>query len=201
MISKLLLWLQRCIQHWTKPATPMLISGFLSDLPRSRTDLIVENALLRQQLIVLNRQVQRPQLTNPDRFRLVLFSHFTRFWKQSLYIAQPRTLLRRHRELFRFYWKRKSQGKPKISPETIALIRRMAVENYLWGAERIRGELMKLGMEVSKGTNQKYMPKERGSRSSTQTWATFLKNQAGDIWACDFTVVYDWCSGNGISLW
>jgi len=100
--------------------------------------------------------------------------------------------LRWHRELFRFYWKRKSQGKPKISPETIALIRRMAVENYLWGAERIRGELMKLGIEVSKRTIQKYMPKDRKSHVSSRIWATFLKNQAGAMWACDFTVMHDW---------
>jgi putative transposase len=94
--------------------------------------------------------------------------------------------------LFCNYWRRKSQGKPKISPETVALIEKLAGENQLWGAERIRGELLKLGIEVSKRTIQKYMPKERGSRASSQTWATFLKNQAGDIWACDLTVVYDW---------
>ena len=62
----------------------------------------------------------------------------------------------------------------------------------MWGTERIRGELLKLGIEVSKRNIQKYRPKERRSRASGQTWATFLKNQAGDIWACDFTVVYDW---------
>jgi len=94
--------------------------------------------------------------------------------------------------LFRNSWRRKSQGKPKICPETVALIEKMAGENQLWGAERIRGELLKLGVEVSKRTIQKYMPKERGLRSSSQTWATFLNNQTGDIWACDFTVVYDW---------
>src|SRR5258706_9501056 len=174
MMRKFLFWLQERIHHWTKPATPMLISSFLSDLPGSRTELLVENALLRQQLIVLNRQVKRPQLTNPDRFWLVLLSHFTRFWKPSLHIIQPDTLLRWHREMFHFYWKRKSQGKPKISAETIGLIRKMAAENYLWGAERIRGELLKLGIEVSKRTIQKYMPKERKARSSSPTWATFL---------------------------
>jgi transposase InsO family protein len=191
-MRKFLAWLQKRIKHWIKPAHPGLISGLLSDLTRSRTDLVVENALLRQQLIVLKQQVKRPRLTDSDRFRLVLLSHFTRFWKQSLHIAQPETLLRWHRELFRNYWRRKSQGKPKISPETVALIEKMAGENQLGGAERIRGELLKPGIEVSKRTIQKYMPKERGSRSSSQTWATFLKNQAGDIWACDFTVVYDW---------
>jgi len=191
-MSNFLPWLQEHIQHWTKPITPMLLSGLLSDIPRSRSDLIAENALLRQQLIVLNRQVKRPPLTNPDRFWLVLLSHFTRFWKPSLHIIQPDTLLRWHRELFRFYWKRKSQGKPKISAETIDLIRKMAIENYLWGAERIRGELLKLGIEVSKRTIQKYVPKDRLSHAASQTWATFLKNQANDTWACDFTVMYDW---------
>ena len=191
-MRKFLAWLQKRIKHWIEPAHPGLISGLLSDLTRNRTDLVVENALLRQQLIVLKRQVKRPRLTDPDRFSLVLLSHFTRFWKQSLHIAQPETLLRWHRELFRNYWRRKLQGKPKIAPETVVLIEKMAGENHLWGAERIRGELLKLGIEVSKRTIQKYMPKERGSHSSSQTWATFLKNQAGDIWACDFTVVYDW---------
>jgi hypothetical protein len=192
MIGKFLLWLQELIKHWIKPATPVLVSGVLSDLSRSRIDLVVENALLRQQLIVLKRRVKRPALINSDRFRLVFLSHFTKFWKQSLHIVQPETLLRWHRELFRIYWRQKSQGKPKVSPETISLIQKIAKENHLWGAERIRGELLKLGIEVSKRTIQKYMPKERESRSSSQTWATFLKNQAGDIWACDFTVVYDW---------
>ena len=107
-MSKFLLWLQERLKHGTKP---VLVSGYLSDLTRSRTDLVVENALLRQQLIVLNRQVKRPQLTNPDRFHLVLLAHFTKFWKQSLHIVQPETLLRWHRELFRIYWLRKSQGK------------------------------------------------------------------------------------------
>ena len=123
-MGKFLSWLQEHTKHWTKPATSTLISGILSDLTRSCTDLVVENALLRQQLIVLKRQIKRPQLTDPDRFRLVFLSHFTKFWKQSLHIVQPETLLRWHRELFRIYWRQKSQGKPKVSPETISLIKR-----------------------------------------------------------------------------
>ena len=98
-MGKILLWLQERIKHWTKPATSVLIIGALLDLARSHTDLVVENALLRQQLIVLNRQVKPPQLTNLDRFRLVFLSHFTKFWKQALHIVQPDTLLRWHREL------------------------------------------------------------------------------------------------------
>jgi len=70
---------QQHIKHWAKPATLSLISGVLSDLTRSRSDLIVANALLRQQLIVLNRQVKRPLLTQSDRFLLVLLARFSRF--------------------------------------------------------------------------------------------------------------------------
>lgn len=154
-MGKIIHWLQERIKHWTKPVTPVLIIGILSDLTRNRADLIAENAMLRQQLIVLNRQIKRPQLTNPERFRLVFLSHFTKFWKQALHIVQPDTLLRWNRELFRKYWRRKSKGKPKISSDTISLIEKIAKENRLWGAERIRGELLKLGIEVSKRTIQR----------------------------------------------
>jgi hypothetical protein len=131
MIGNFLLWLEQLIKYWIKPSTPVLVSGVLSDLSRSRIDLVVENALLRQQLIVLKRQVKRSQLTDRDRFRLIFLSHFTKFWKQSLHIVQPETLLRWHRELFRIYWRQKSQGKPKISPETISLIQKIAGESLM----------------------------------------------------------------------
>ena len=114
--------------------------------------------LLRQQLIILKRQIKRPQLSNPDRIRLVLLSHFTKFWKQTLHIIQPDTLLSWHRNLFRNYWRRKSQGRPRVESETMTLIRKMVKENKLWGAERIRGELLKLGIALSKRTIQKSLP-------------------------------------------
>ncbi len=178
--------------HYPKPVTTGLVTGILSDTTRSRVDLIAENALLRQQLIVLRRQVKRPQLNPGDRTRLVLLARFTRFWQQALHIVQPDTLLRWHRDLFRLYWRHKSRKKTRksrIAPETIALIKKMANENHLWGAEHIRGELLKLNIKVSKRTIQKYMPKVR--RQSGQTWTTFLKNHIADIWACDFTVVHN----------
>ena len=109
MIYHIFIWkyflfqFQLKIKHWAKPASLSLISDVISDLTRSRSDLIVENALLRQQLIVLHRQVTRPFLTHHDRFRLVLLVRFTRFWKQTLHIVQPDTLLRWHRDLFCFY--------------------------------------------------------------------------------------------------
>ncbi|MCJ7735957.1 MAG: integrase core domain-containing protein [Anaerolineae bacterium] len=180
------------IKQWTKPVTTGLVAGILSDATGSRLDLIAENALLRQQLIVLRRQVKRPQLTPGDRVRLVLLARCTQFWQQALHIVQPDTLLRWHRDLFRRYWRRRSREKKRksrIPLETIELIRQMAKDNLLWGAERIRGELLKLIIKVSKRTIQKYMPKVR--RPSGQTWATFLKNHASDVWACDFTVAHD----------
>ena len=185
-------WILHTLKRLTKPTTISIIAGSLSDLHCNRIDLIVENALLRQQLIVLNRQIKLPQLTNGDRLRMVLLARCTRFWKQAIHIVQPDTLLRSHRKLFQLYWTRKSkpkQKKPRISTETIHLIQQMAHENRLWGAERIRGELLKLGIRVSKRTIQRYLPRKR--QSTSQTWATFLKNHAFDIWACDFTVVYD----------
>jgi putative transposase len=184
--------LKQRIKQYTKPLTVELVTGALSDTTRSRANLIAENALLRQQLIVLRRQIKRPRLTKADRIRLVLLARCTRFWKQALHIVQPETLLRWHRDLFRRYWRRKLRNKkpkPRIALETIALIKQLAKENHTWGAERIRGELLKLGIEISKRTIQKYIVKVR--QSSGQTWATFLENHAGDIWACDFTVVFD----------
>jgi putative transposase len=145
------------LKQWTKPVAATLLTGALSDLTRSRADLIAENVMLRQQLIVLKRQVKRPQLTDFDRIRLVLAARCTQLWQQALFIVQPDTLLRWHRDLFRRYWRRKSKNKrrqPRIAPETIALIRKMAKENRLWGAERILGELLKLGVQVSKRTIQ-----------------------------------------------
>jgi len=87
----------------TRPATASLATGILSDLPRSKYDLIIENAILRQQLIVLNRTVKHPKLTNSDRIRLTFLARLTNFWPSALLIVQPETLLRWHRDLFRRY--------------------------------------------------------------------------------------------------
>ena len=122
---------RQLIKQWTKPLASRLLLGSLADMTRSRADLVAENALLRQQLIIIRRQVKRPQLTQPERRRLVLLARCTRFWKQALHIVQPDTLLRWHRDLFRCYWRRKSRNKkpkPRIAFETIALIKQMAKE-------------------------------------------------------------------------
>lgn len=93
-------WIYHTLKSWTKPATALLIAGGIADLNHNRTDLIIENVLLRHQLIVLSRQVKRPQLTNSDRLRMVLLARYTGFWKQALHIVLPETILRWHRDLF-----------------------------------------------------------------------------------------------------
>ena len=182
------------LTHLTRPLTSSLPLQILADLSRSKTELVAENALLREQLIILQRQVKRPACTNTDRILLVLLARLVRTWQQALVIVQPDTLLRWHRELFRLYWKRKSKTsskKPKVAEETIALIREMATHNRLWGAERIRGELLKLGIRVCKRTIQKYMRGVRTHQPRGQKWSTFLHNHAAQIWSCDFLQVTD----------
>jgi len=124
--------------------------------------------------------------------RLILLARFTGFWQPALHIVQPDTLLRWHRGFFRSYWRLKSkpkQRKPRILPETVRFIKQVARDNFLWGAERVRGELLKLGIIISKRTIQKHLPRNR--EYSSQTWKTFLKSHADQIWACDFTVVHN----------
>jgi putative transposase len=117
-----------------------------------------------------------------------------RSWKNILFIVKPATLLKWHRQGFRLLWKLKSKSKkrePKISQETIQIIKQMANDNRLWGAERIRGELLKLQIKVSKRTILKYRRKTRPIRSSSQNWHTFVHNHANNGWACDFLPVVD----------
>ena len=100
--------LSSCFIRWTKPPTSSLPLQTLADLGRSKSELVAENALLRQQLIILRREVKRPSISRTDRMLLVLLARLVRTWQQALVIVQPDTLLRWHRELFRMYWKRKS---------------------------------------------------------------------------------------------
>jgi len=158
--------------------------------------LIAENALLRQQLIVLARAEKRPRLTRTDRALLVLLAGLVRTWRQALLIVRPDTLLRWHRQGFRLFWRWRSTPRarqPRVPPDTVALIQQMARENRLWGAERIRGELRKLGIAVCKRTVQKYMRRARPPRPPGQAWGTFLRTHAREVWACDFLQLTDLC--------
>jgi putative transposase len=180
----------------TRPATTVPLARALADLQRSRAELVAENALLRQQLLILRRSIKRPRCHPSDRVLLMLLASRVRAWRQALLIVQPDMLLRWHRQLFRAFWRRQSRAMPwarrtKVSEETIALIQEMAAANRLWGAERIRGELLKLDIRVAKSTIQRYLREARRPRPRGQSWATFLRNHAGDFWACDFLPVTD----------
>src|ERR1700757_4317207 len=164
----------------------VLISPF-----RSKLRLEVENAVLRHQLIVLRRRLHgRVRLTNHYRlFFILLYRWFPAILK-VLRIIRPETLVRWHRAGFRGYWRWKSRrrgGRPPVERELRALIRRMSIENPLWGAPRIHGELLKLGFEVAQSSVAKYMVKRR--RPPRQGWRTFLHNHAPDIAAMDLFVV------------
>ena len=158
---------------------------------KSRRRLEAENAVLRHQLIVLRRKVPgRVRLTNGDRWFLVQLYRLFPWIPQTLMIIRPETLVRWHRAGFRNYWRWKSGsrgGRPKIESDLRALIRRMSMENPLWGAPRIHGELLKLGFEVAQSSVAKYMVKRRGPPS--QGWRTFLRNHAPDIAAMDLFIV------------
>ena len=180
--------LQKRFLYWVKPPATSLVLGALTDLARGKSELIAENALLRQQLTILHRQIKRPVYKKTDRILLVLLASMVRTWKQALELVQPETLLRWHRELFGMYWKHKSKAssrKPRLTPETISLIKQMAANNRIWEGERIRGELLKLGIRACKRTIQKYMKQIRPTRTRGQTWKTFLRNHAAEVWACD----------------
>jgi len=186
--------LQHGFLRWTRPLNTSLLLGTLADLARGKSELVAENALLRQQLTILRRQSKRPVCTQRDRCLLVLLARATRSWRQALLIVQPETLLRWHRQGFRLFWKHKSKATSntsKVTGETIALIKEMAMDNRLWGAERIRGELLKLDMHVCKRTIQKYIQGVYPPRPMGQSWRTFLRNHGGEIWACDFLQVTD----------
>jgi transposase InsO family protein len=158
---------------------------------KSKTRLEAENAALRHQLIILRRKMSgRVRLTNSDRWFFVQLYRLFPSILRTLTIIQPETLVRWHRAGFRSYWRWKSRlrgGRPQIGSDLRALIRRMSIDNPLWGAPRIHGELLKLGFDVAQSSVAKYMVKRRGPPS--QGWRTFLRNHAPDIAAMDLFVV------------
>src|SRR6267142_2183716 len=157
--------------------------------------LEAENAALRRQLTILQRKVRsRVRLTNSDRLFFVLLYRWFPSILKTMTIIQPETLVRWHRAGFRRYWRWKSRnlgGRPPIGAELRALIRRMSIENVLWGSPRIQGELLKLGFAIAQSTVAKYMVRNAGP--SDQRWGTFLRNHAPHIAAMDLFVVPTIC--------
>ena len=153
--------------------------------------LALENLALRQQLVVYKRTVPRPRLRTTDRLLWVGLATVWAGWRQALVIVSPNTVLRWQRRRFREHWTglsgRPRLGRPPISAETAALIRRMAVTNPLWGAPRIHGELLKLGIDLAERTVSRLLAKRRPPPS--QTWRTFLTNHVRDLVSIDFFTV------------
>ncbi|NNE36600.1 MAG: transposase [Rhodothermales bacterium] len=157
---------------------------------RSQHELALENLVLRQQVATLKHGNPRPRLTDSDRLFWVLVSRIWPKWRSALHIVQPATVVRWHRQGFRYYWRWKSRrrGRPKIDPEIRALLRRMCRANPLWGAPRIHGGLLKLEISVCEATVSTYMIR-RSSGPPSQTCRTFLENHAKDLIALDFFTV------------
>src|SRR5262245_16005031 len=163
----------------------------LRTLTRSRAALQLEILALRHQLAVLQRSgPRRVLLAKTDRWLWVLLSRLWTGWRTALVIVTPEIVIAWHRRSFQLWWTWKSRrrlGRPTVPANIRTLIREMAVANPRWGAPRLHGELLKLGIDVCQSTVAKYM----GCRHQppSQTWGTFLSNHVGQIVAADFFVV------------
>src|ERR1022692_4594873 len=161
----------------------------LRSIIRSRLDLQLENVALRHQIGVLHRSARKRQkLTSGDRLLWVCLSRLWRDWRSALAIVKPETVVAWHRAGFRLFWtwkvRRGQPGRPTIAREVRDLIRQMCRENPGWGAPRIHGGLLKLGIDVAESSVSKYMVRCR--KPPSQTWRTFLENHAKQLASIDF---------------
>jgi transposase InsO family protein len=154
--------------------------------------LALNNIALRQQLIVLKRGCNKPPILNRDRLFWMLLSRVWSNWKDSLIIVKPQTVVAWHRKGFKLFWKYKSHsknpGRPPVSKEIKNLVCRMANANPLWGAPRIHGELLKLGIEISERSVSNLIRSLR-RRPPSQTWKTFLKTHTHNTVSIDFFTI------------
>src|SRR6516165_7003857 len=160
-------------------------------LPARLRELTLENLALRQQLAVMKRQRPRPRLPGTDRWFWVCLARFWPNWRKSLLVVRPETVVSWHGRGFRLFWtwisRRRRPGRPGMSRELRDLVCKMAEANPLWGAPRIHGELLKLGIEVSERTVSRLMPKRR--KPPSQSWRAFLANHVNELISIDFFTV------------
>jgi len=172
-------------------STLHVLAAATSVVFKSRAALYLENLALRHQLGVLRRSVKRPKLTSVDRLLWAWLSEVWIDWRSALVIVKPETVIAWHRKGFRLFWTWKVRhgqfGRPAVSKDIRELIRRMSRENPLWGAPRIHGELLKLGIDIGETSVGKYMARHR--KPPSQTWRTFLENHAKNIVSVDFFTV------------
>ena len=168
-----------------------MVADTLSACFKSRAALQLENLALRHQLGILRRSVNRPKLAPADRFLWAWLCEVWNDWRSSLVIVKPDTVIAWHRKGFRLFWtwkiRRGRPGRPAVPRNVRDLIRTMSRGNPLWGAPRIHGELLKLGIEVGETTVGKYMVRRR--RPPSQTWRTFLENHVKSMVSVDFFTV------------
>src|SRR3984957_3261328 len=168
-----------------------LVWSVLVLLFRSRVSLEAEILILRHQLNIQRRHLpKRLAFSAMDRLIFVGLYRLAPNTIKALTIVKPDTVIRWHRVGFRLYWRWKSKargGRPTVPLEIRKLIREISIANPLWGAPRIHGELLKLGVDIGQTSVAKYMVKRRGPPS--QGWRTFLHNHAPDIAAMDLFVV------------
>jgi len=143
------------------------------------------------QLGVLRRSVKRPKLTSADRLFWTWLCEIWCNWRSALVIVKPETVIGWHRNGFRLFWTRRVRhgqpGRPPVSKEIRQLIRKMSRENPLWGAPRIHGELLKLGVDIGETSMGKYIVRTRNPPS--QNWRTFLENHVKTMVSVDFFTV------------
>jgi hypothetical protein len=155
---------------------------------KSRAALQLENLALRHQLGVLHRSVKRPKLTQFDRILWVWVCGVWSQWRSALVIVKPETVVAWHRQGFRLFWTWKVRhgqpGRPAVPKDLRQLIRRMSRQNPIWGAPRIHGELLKLGIHIGETSVAKYMVRQR--KPPSQTWRTFLDNHVQTLVSVDF---------------
>lgn len=161
---------------------------------RPRRTLLLENLVVRQQLAVLKRKHPRPRASPIDKFFWVLLRRFWSGWKQALVVVSPETVIDWHRAAFKLYWRAISRARPVVgrkhlSKEVRDLILRMVVANPTWGAPRIHGELLMLGVDVSARTISRWMRRAPRDPEPGKRWLAFLKNHREAIAAMDFFTV------------
>src|SRR5580765_6856215 len=158
---------------------------------KSRTTLQLENLALRHQLGVLQRSVKRPKLTPADRLIWAWLCAVWSGWRSALVIVKPDTVIAWHRKGFRLFWTWKVHhgrpGRPAVPKDVRELIRKLSRENALWGAPRIHGELLKLGIDIGETSVGKYLVRHR--KPPSQTWRTFLENHVKTMVSVDFFTV------------
>ncbi len=176
----------RALLNFAMPLLRCVLAFF-----RSRKEQAIVELALRQQLAIYAQTRSKPRLTPLDRAFWVALSRFWPRWKDGLVIVKPDTVIRWHRKGFRLYWRaisKRGPGRPPISEEVQALIRRLASENG-WRARKIQAELLKLGFPVSLATVSRYLPKRGLDHGPRQRWMTFLRNHKDVIAGMDFFVV------------